>query len=126
MRERVQIKFAAFTKLEVEVYFDTFVKIFASFDGAAVAELFAAPGVETQAAISAYYQDALDRYAAQSCRSCSYADLEIRPLGALSVVATVSWDFFHDDGSVLHHWRQAYFLKRRGGGLRTFASAFVA
>ena len=87
---------AAFTRSEVEAYFDTFVKIFASFDGDKVAELFATPGValrqdgelrgfETQAAIAAYYQDALDRYAAQSCRSCSYADLEIQPLGALTM-----------------------------------------
>jgi hypothetical protein len=117
--------------------FDRFVEAFATFEGNAVRRLFASPGVALRRdgtlrgfadlnEIEGYYQDALDRYRASGCRSCRYSDLEIDVLSDMCVVAKVSWDLLREDGSVLSHWRQAYFVSQTAGEWRIFGSAFVS
>ena len=117
--------------------FDAFVEAFATFDGTIVGRLFVAPGIalrrdgtlqgfSNQGDIEAYYQRALDHYRASGCVSCRYSNLETRLLNDDSVIATASWDLLHRDGSVIGHWRQAYFMTRFGGRWRIFGSAFVS
>jgi len=118
---------------EISRFFDRFVEAFATFDGTVVGRLFVAPGValkqdgtlqgfSSQEDVEAYYQAALDHYRASGCRSCRYSNLEIRFLNDRSVIATASWDLLHQDGSVINHWRQAYFMSRFGGEWRIFRS----
>lgn len=118
-------------------FFDSFVESFATFDGKIVGRLFIAPsialkqdgtlqGFSIQQDIETYYQAALDRYRAAGCRSCRYSDLETYSLNGKSVIATVSWDLLHQDGSVMSHWRQAYFLSLVTGSWRVYGSAFVS
>lgn len=125
------------TEVEIARLFDRFVEDFATFDGKAVARHFAAPGVALRRdgtlrgfssipEIADYYQVALDRYRAGGCLSCRYSDLEIDALSDACVVAKVSWDLLREDGSVLSHWRQAYFLNRDDGGWRIFGSSFMS
>ena len=124
-------------EMEIGRFFDGFVTAFATFDGAIVGRLFAAPGVAlkrdgtlqgfaSQADVEAYYQAALDRYRALGCRSCRYADLEARFLNDSSAIATASWDLLREDGTAIGHWRQAYFMSRSGGAWRIYGSAFVS
>jgi hypothetical protein len=121
---------------EVEEYFEAFAAAFSKFDGAVVGQLFICPGVAlrrdgtlcgfaTQTDIATYYQAALDRYRDAGCRACRYANLEIHPIGADGVVATVTWDLLRDDGTVIDSWRQAYSMRRFADGWRTYTSAFV-
>ncbi len=125
------------TEVEITLLFDRFIEDFATFDGKAVARHFAAPGVAlrrdgalrgfpTVPEIADYYQAALDRYRADGCRSCNYSDLAIDALNDTCVVAKVSWDLLREDGSIMSHWRQAYFLNRDDSGWRIFGSAFMS
>lgn len=122
---------------EIARFFDCFVEDFATFDGKAVGRHFAAPGVALRrdgtlrgfpvlGDIETYYQDALDRYRASGCRSCRYSNLEIDALSDRCAVAKVSWDLLREDGSILSHWRQAYFVSEAAGEWRIFGSAFMA
>lgn len=121
---------------DISRLFDRFVEDFASFQGSAVARHFVVPGVALRRdgtlrgfaaldEIAVYYQDALDRYRAAGCQSCRYENLEVDVLGETSAVAKVSWDLLAKDGSVVGHWRQAYFLLRQGADWRIFGSAFM-
>jgi uncharacterized protein (TIGR02246 family) len=122
---------------EIRQYFDRFVEAFATFDGEQVAGLFAAPGVALKrdgslqgfasaSDIQAYYQAALDHYRASGCNRCRYMDLESVFLNDASAIATASWDLLHEDGSIIAHWRQAYFLSRSDDEWRAYGSAFVS
>jgi hypothetical protein len=124
-------------KKQIVAFFDRFVEAFATFDGAIVGRLFTAPGVALkrdgalqgfsgQQDVDAYYQSALDRYRASGCRSCRYADLTTSFLNETTVIATANWDLLREDGSVMSHWRQAYFLSMFGGEWRAFGSAFAS
>lgn len=122
---------------EIAEFFDGFVEAFATFDGKTVGGLFVAPGValkrdgtlqgfSIQQDVEAYYQAALDHYRTSGCGACRYANLETRFLNERSVIATASWDLLREDGTVISHWRQAYFMARFASGWRIFGSAFVS
>lgn len=115
-------------------FFDSFVAAFATFDPAAVADLFATPGVALRAdgslvALSTgddvvrYYRAALEGYHRNGCRSCRWANLQVTPTGSRSMLAAVTWDLIHEDGSVMRTWRQSYFLQQSDDGPKAFASA---
>ena len=117
-----------------EAYFDRFVKAFGTFDGAQVAQLFAAPFVALgrdgsltslpqQDDITRYYQAALDRYRRDGCRSCRWSNLSMASMGRRAALAAVTWDLLLDDGTVLTRWRQSYSLGLFGdGGPQAFAA----
>ncbi len=112
--------------VKTEAYFDRFVEVFSTFDGAQVAQLFAAPFVALgrdgsltslpqQDDVTRYYQAALDRYHRDGCRSCQWSDLSVAPMGRRAVLAAVTWDLLRDDGTILTRWRQSYSLGLFGG-----------
>jgi hypothetical protein len=122
---------------EIVRFFDDFVEAFAAFDGKKVGSLFVAPavalkrdgtlqGFSSVQEIEAYYQVALDQYQASGCKQCRYLDLETQPLNEKTATAITSWDLMRADGSVVTHWRQAYFLVRKNGNWRAYGSAFIA
>jgi hypothetical protein len=114
--------------------FDRFASAFAAFDAAKVAELFAIPsvalrkdgsiaGLSTREDLLGYYKAALDTYKRMGCRTCRWAQLEMRPMGAQASLATVSWELLRADGSIALCWRQSYCLSNHQDGPRIFASA---
>lgn len=114
-------------------FFDDFVKAFSRFDGPLIAQRYAAPYVALQAdgstqcftehaSIGQYFQNVVDEYHAQGCRSCQYRDLEVVPLGAQSALATVTWELLREDGAIHTAWRESYNLTLTGSGWRIFAS----
>ena len=117
-----------------EAYFDRFVATFSTFDGAEVAQLFAAPVVALRGDgslislsqrddVTRYYQAALDRYQLDGCRSCRWSDLSVTRMGRRAVLAAVTWDLLRDNGAVLTRWRQSYSLSLFGDdGPKAFAT----
>jgi hypothetical protein len=116
------------------IFFDRFMAAFATFDPALIADLFATPGVALRADgslvalttpedVLRYYRAAIEGYHRNGCRSCRWADLQVTPTGSRSMLAAVTWDLLHEDGSILVTWRQSYHLTESGDGPRAFASA---
>jgi hypothetical protein len=102
-------------------FFDSFSGAFATFDGHAVADLFATPGVAlgrdgsivpltSRDDVVRYYQSALDRYRRDGCRAARWSQLATTPMGRRSLLATVTWDLLREDGSSAAQWRQSYGL----------------
>jgi hypothetical protein len=114
--------------------FNRFAGAFAALDAAKVAELFAIPsvalhkdgsiaGLSTRQDLLGYYQAALDIYKRMGCRTCRWAQLEVRPMSAQASLATVSWELLRADGTIALRWRQSYCLSNHQDGPRIFASA---
>ncbi|HET8533395.1 MAG TPA: hypothetical protein VFO08_19735 [Methylomirabilota bacterium] len=119
----------------VREFFEAFVTAFGSFSGSRVAALYLVPGVALQGdgsvrclqsreEVGRFFQATLDRYHADGCRACRFKDLEVVPMGGLSVLGTVTWELLRDDGGVLREWRQSYNLVQREGGWRVLASTY--
>ena len=116
-------------------FFDRFSSAFATFDGHAVADLFATPGVAlgrdggilpltSRDDVVRYYQNALDRYRRDGCRSARWSELATTPMGRRSLLATVTWDLLRGDDSTALRWRQSYCLTILDpGNPKVFASA---
>ena len=115
-------------------FFDRFVVAFATFDPAVIADLFATPGVAlrrdgslvaltTREDVIRYYRAATETYHRNGCRSCRWADLQVTASGSQSMLAAVTWDLLHEDGSIMTTWRQSYYLRESQAGLAAFASA---
>jgi hypothetical protein len=92
---------ASSDSVSAQDYFDRFARAFRTFDGHEVADLFATPGVAvrgdgsivaltTRDDVVRYYQDALDCYGRDGCRSAHWSRLESIPIGRHSLLATVS------------------------------------
>ena len=114
-------------------FFDEFVVAFGTFDGAALAARYLAPYLafhargraevfQSKAEIATYFQHVLDAYRDGGCRACRYRDLAVVPIGAESLLASVTWELLAEGGAVLERWRESYNLHRSEGGLRVFAS----
>jgi hypothetical protein len=54
----------------------------------------------------------------------AFSDLEVVPIGAKSVLATVTWEQWRKDSSVLRKWRQSYNLVRTDGPWQILAATF--
>lgn len=116
-------------------YFDRFARAFATFDGTQVAYLFATPGVAlrtdgslipltTREDVVRYYRTALERYHRDGCRSCTWSELAVTPMGRRSLLATVTWNLVREDGTVFTRWRQSYSLRNmQDREPKAFASA---
>ena len=99
-------------------FFDRFVVAFATFDPAVIANLFVTPGVAlrrdgslvaltTRDDVIRYYRAATEGYHGNGCRSCRWADLQVTASSSSSMLAAVTWDLLHEDGSVMTTWRQS-------------------
>ncbi len=118
---------------QATAFFDAFVATFQTFDGDCIAQRYIAPYLARNAEgsiqcfgehaeIGRYFQDIVNAYHAQGCRSCRYTDLDVVLIGSQSVLATVTWELLGENGSVLSSWRESYTLARTDNGLRIFAS----
>lgn len=118
---------------EATAFFDAFVAAFSSFDGVQVVARYAIPGLairsdgnaqvlQSRPELEAFFQQVLDNYHRDGCRACRYRDLIVTPIGARSLLGTVTWDLLRADGSVLKSWRQSYNLAQTSAGWRIVAS----
>ena len=112
---------------EVASFFDDFVDAFLSFTGSRIAARYLVPGVavradgsietvQSRADLERFFQSAVDAYRLDGCHGIRYRDLDVVPMGARSVLGTVTWELLREDGSVLRQWRQSYNLVRPGTG----------
>ena len=74
--------------------------------------------------VRAFFQKLADTYYKDGCRGWKYENLEVVPLGARSMIATMDWEMRREDGSAMRRWRQSYNFVLAGGGLRILASTF--
>jgi hypothetical protein len=120
-------------RTDLAAFFDTFAQAFRSFDGNTIAQRYAAPYLaldtggalkllQTPADIAGYFQDVLDNYFAQGCRSCRYIELEVFAVGSQSATGSVTWELLGQDGKVITHWRESYNFMRTEHGWRIFSS----
>jgi hypothetical protein len=118
---------------EVTAFFDEFVQVFPTFDGARIADRYGLPylairadgsteSFATHGAIAEYFQRIVDGYQARGCSACRYRDLEVVPAGRSAALATVTWELLRGDGSLLSSWRESYNLVRSAGLLKAFVS----
>lgn len=115
-------------------FLDAFVAAFATFDGARVADLFAAPYLAlsskgelvllpTRADVERYYQAALDSYQRNACRSARWSELDVAPMGSRAMLVTATWELLDGEGQVRRRWRQSYSLQLAPERAAVFASA---
>jgi hypothetical protein len=120
---------------EVAGFFDDFVEAFRSFSGARIAERYLVPGValrgdgsvqslQSRPEVERFFQAAVDGYRRDGCRGIRYRDLEMVPMGARSVLGTVTWELLGEDGRVVRRWRQSYNLVRAGNAWQVLASTY--
>lgn len=120
-------------KTDTTTFFNDFTAVFAIFDGARIAQRYAAPYLAIHAdgsselfptaeSIAAYFQRIVDGYRSSGCHSCRYGHLEIVPMGSTAVLGTVTWELLRADGSVLTAWRESYNLAYQHGRLKAFVS----
>lgn len=118
---------------EVKRFFDEFVAVFPTFDGAKIAVRYAAPYIAVRAdggvalfpsaeAIAEYFQDVVDRYRARGCTACRYSNLRVVEMGSNAALGTVSWELTTKTGAVLSGWRESYQLVRADGRLKVRVS----
>ncbi|WP_428246541.1 hypothetical protein [Ferrovibrio sp.] len=118
---------------EAAAFFDQFVTNFASFNGPRVVSLYAVPGLairsdgavqvlQSRPDLEAFFQRALDGYAALGCCTCRYHDLAVTPIGSRAMLSSVTWDLLDAGGAALKSWRQSYNLALLPEGWRIAAS----
>ena len=83
---------------------------FATFEPAVNADLFATQAdplrrdgslvsLKRREDVIRYYRAATRGYHRNGCRSCRWADLQVTDSGSQSMLAAVTWDLLHEDGS---------------------------
>ncbi len=117
----------------VKEYFDDFVEAFATYSGARVASKFSVPYLvrgesgqtnvlQSSADVSQHFQEYLDDYKSQGCRSCRYANLDVKWIGADSVLASVDWTLLDQSQAPVAGWSESYLLSVVGNQVLAYAS----
>jgi len=117
----------------VESFLRDYVEAFNARDGARIAALYNVPCVTmradgsihaftSQQEIQAFFQRLADTYYRDGSRGWRYDNLQVTPLGARSLIATLDWEMRRDDGSAIRRWRQSYNFVAADGRLRILAS----
>lgn len=118
---------------EIQQFFEAFCIAFSEFDGSLIAQRYTTPYTslnadgtlrvfDTQEQIAKYFQDFLNKYHEQGCRTCRFQELQVVPLGQISALASVTWELLRNDCSVASTWRESYNLTLLCDGLRIYAS----
>lgn len=117
----------------IKEYFDDFVEAFATYSGTRVAGKFSVPYLvrgesgqtkilQSLAEVSHHFQSYLDEYEAMGCRSCRYANLEVKWLGTESVLASVDWMLLDQSEAPVSGWAESYLLSLVGNQVLAYAS----
>jgi ketosteroid isomerase-like protein len=119
----------------VQSFLDSYVQAFLAIDGTRIAGHYNAPCVTVRADGSvhclltaevqhAFFQTVAETYDREECRRWQYSALDVNPIGAQSVFASLDWEMLREDGSVIRRWRQSYNLLKRDADWRILASTF--
>jgi len=117
----------------VERFLEDYLQAFNARDGARIASLYNVPCVTMRADgsihaftsqddIQAFFQRLADTYYRDGSRGWKYDNLQVAPLGARSMLATMDWEMRRADGSAIRRWRQSYNFVATDGRLRILAS----
>jgi len=104
---------------EVRAFFEEYNNAFASIDGKRIAELYHMPTVtmrgdgsihclQSRQDLSQFFQGVADSYYKDGYRSGTIANFKIVPIGRRSALATMDWEMWRGDGSLIRMWRQSY------------------
>ena len=118
---------------QTQQFFARFAEDFAAADGELIAQRYGLPYLaldgqgqtrlfsETQQ-IAAYFQQVLDEYFRQGCRTCRFHDLHTQALGAHNLFASLTWELLDKAGQPLLSWCESYVLTRTPAGLLIHSS----
>jgi ketosteroid isomerase-like protein len=118
---------------EIREFLNSYTKLFDARDGAAIATYYHAPSIsmradasvhvfQTRRELQEFFQGVADKYHAEGQRRSSFVDLEVKPIGSESVLATLKWQMLREDGSTIRTWPQSYNLIRPNGRWQILAS----
>jgi hypothetical protein len=118
---------------EISEFLDSYTKLFDVRDGAAIATYYHAPSIsmradasvhlfQTRRELQEFFQGVADKYYAEGQRRSCFVDLEVKPIGSKSSLATLEWQMLREDGSTIRTWRQSYNLIRPDGRWQILAS----
>jgi hypothetical protein len=97
---------------EVSKFFSDYTRLFDAKDGAAIATCYHAPSISE---LQEFFQAVAEKYYEEGQRASRYANLDVKPIGSKSALATLDWQMLREDGSTIRTWRQSYNLIRQDG-----------
>jgi hypothetical protein len=111
---------------EVSKFFSDYTRLFDAKDGAAIATCYHAPSIsmradasvhvfQTSRELQEFFQAVAEKYYEEGQRASRYANLDVKPIGSKSALATLDWQMLREDGSTIRTWRQSYNLIRQDG-----------
>jgi hypothetical protein len=106
---------------QVSKLFSDYTRLFDARDGAAIATYYNALSISMRSDASVhvfhshqevrdFFQGVADKYYAEGQRGSRFVDLDVKPMGSKSVLATLEWQMLREDGSIIRKWRQSYNL----------------
>jgi hypothetical protein len=120
---------------EVRQFLAAYDEAFQTFEGARIAPFYHAPCVtvrgdgsihsfQTRPEIESFFGGVAQKYRSDGLHGGTFYDLEVIPIGSRSLLATVTWEQWRADRSVLRKWRQSYNLIKTEGGWQILAATF--
>lgn len=120
---------------EIRQFIAAYDAAFQTFDGAKIAPFYHAPCItvradgsvhsfQTRPEIEKFFAGVAQKYKADGLRGGAFYDLDVVPIGGRSVLATVTWEQWREDKSVLRKWRHSYNLVRTDNSWQILASTF--
>jgi hypothetical protein len=120
---------------EVAQFLTSYNEAFLTRDASKIAEYYHVPCVtvrgdgtvhafQTRAEIEGFFQGVAERYARDGQASARFYDLAVVPIGARSVLATLTWEQLRQDKSVIRSWRHSYNLVRVNDRWQILTSTF--
>jgi hypothetical protein len=110
---------------EIEAFFHAYSRALDAWDVDRIARLHHAPCLKihgdgsiqclpTHEDVRSFFHDLSEKYRERELHSGSFRDLEVVPIGAQAVLATVTWDLLRIGHSLLRQFRRSYNLYRSG------------
>jgi hypothetical protein len=108
---------------EIGNFFSDYTKLFDERNGAAIATYYHAPSItmradasvhvfQTHQDLQEFFQNVAEKYYAEGLRRSTFTNLDVKPIGSKSVLATLKWQILRGDESKLRGWWQSYNLIR--------------
>jgi hypothetical protein len=121
---------------EIRKFLDDYMRLWYAGDWIAVAMLYHVPSItmrgdgsvhcfQSRKELQEFFQGVGDGYDREGKLGPGrYHDLTIQPIGARSVLVTLTWQMRLIDGSVVREWRQSYNLARIDGRWQILVATF--
>jgi hypothetical protein len=111
---------------EISKFFVDYARLFDARDGANIATYYHVPSMSMRADASVhvfqtgrelqdFFQAVTEKYHAEGQRGSRFVNLDVKPVGSNSVLATMEWQMLDADEGTIRTWRQSYNLICRDG-----------